>query len=151
MQTKTVKILLILIPCFFAYNANACECSITTFAQNFKSTDYVVKVKVIALKDTVHYNIYSNPIYPPFKTGFNTILKVQKNLKGKLTEKRIKVTGNGSMYDFYFNLNEEYVVFLDLFKGRFITSVCKYNFLFKDKKALQNILKLSKEVKKFNL
>lgn len=126
---------------FFCSNANACEC-FGSLQQSLVTSEIVIKAKVIGLNDTVQYDIFSNPHYPPFKKGSKPKLKVNKVYRGKLTEKEVELTSHGSLCDPYFDFNKEYVIFISTINGKLETSVCSHNFETIDKKLLQEVKKL---------
>ncbi len=106
-------------------------------------SDYVVRVKVVEITDSIQYDLYSNPLKPPYKHGNRPILKVQKVYKGQLNNEIIKLAATNSMCDYYFEIGKEYVILISEFKGKLVTSVCMNNFELPNKEALQEVKKLS--------
>ena len=115
--------------------AEACSCNPMGMRENFKSADYVVQVSVLALNDTVQYDLYSNPLYPPFLQGRFPKLRVIKSYKGPIkAHTDIAVAGYGSMCDYFFRQGQTYIVFLNKDEHMLIrTSSCAQNFLLSDK------------------
>jgi hypothetical protein len=136
---KTKKVLLSLLFCIFYYASNACECAPSRLIQTYKSSKYVVKVKVVEITDSIQYDLFSNPLNPPYKYGNRPVLKVQKVYKGPLINGTIKLAATNSMCDYYFKLGNEYVIFIDQFQGELVTSVCNNNFELPNNKALREV------------
>ena len=142
---KTKKIFLSLLFCFFYFASNACECAPSSLKQTYVLSDYVVRVKVVEITDSIQYDLYSNPVKPPYKYGKRPILKVEKIYKGELANEIIKLSATDSMCDYYFEIGKEYVVFIIEFKGELGTSVCMNNFELPNKEALQEVKTLSNQ------
>jgi hypothetical protein len=140
---KTKRIFLSLLFCFFYFASNACECVPSSLKQTFSLSDYVVKVKVIEITDPIQYDLYSNPVKPPYQYGNQPALKVQKIYKGQFQNEIIKLAATGSMCDYYFELGKEYVILINEFKGELGTSVCMNNFELPNKEALKEVKTLS--------
>jgi hypothetical protein len=102
-----------------------------------------VRVKVVEITDSIQYDLYSNPVKPPYTYGNLPILKVQKIYKGQLANEIIKLAATDSMCDYYFEIGKEYVILINEFKGELVTSVCMNNFELLNKEALQEVKTLS--------
>jgi hypothetical protein len=140
---KTKKIFLSLFFCFFYFASDACECAPSSLKQTYALSNYVIKVKVVEITDSIQYDLYSNPVKPPYKYGNRPILKVQKIYKGQLANEIIKLAATDSLCDYYFEVGKEYVILINEFKGELVTSVCMNNFELPNKKALQEVKTLS--------
>lgn len=111
--------------------AGACECLAQTLQQAYQAADCVVQVRVVALRDTLHYDLYSQPVRPPFRAGSQPVLQVRKVVKGHLPGHELTLTlpDAQSMCNFTFRLGATYVVFLHATAGGYTTSTCQPNFL----------------------
>ncbi|WP_159452080.1 hypothetical protein [Hymenobacter roseosalivarius] len=113
--------------------------------ENFKKADYVIKVQVVSLADTLHFDLYSNPVRPPFTYGYSPSLLVNKVLKGQMKEgEMIRIIAANSMCSYYFGLGLSYVVFIYVHDKAFTTSVCSKNFLQTDRKSMAIVKSLSR-------
>ena len=125
----------------------ACDCQVWSMQRAYQSADCVVQARVEALRDTVHYDLYSQPVRPPFRSGYLPVLRLQKVLKGRLTSQQVILTdaGAGGWCDFYFQMGGDYVVFLNKDgKGGYMASPCQKHFPLTDTasvKALQLVNK----------
>lgn len=127
----------------FCFSANACEC-FNNLKQSIESYDLIVKAKVVGLKDTIQYDIFSNLVYPPYETGSSPKLKVSKVYKGNLASKKIELVSHHTLCDYYFKPGKEYVIFISRINGKLETSVCAHNFETTDRITLKEFKKLYK-------
>lgn len=142
-----MKYLLLLVLSLSVRVAGACDCVTSSMKEAYRMADYVVQVRVTALRDTVQYDLYSQPVRPPFRSGYLPVLAVEKVFKGKLTTgQAIALVDDGSpgMCDFYFQTGATYVVFLNNYKGGYGTSVCQKNFLLTDTASLKALRLVTK-------
>ncbi|TVT42729.1 hypothetical protein FNT36_01145 [Hymenobacter setariae] len=119
--------------------AGACDCLFLTMQQAYRAADYVVRARVIALRDTVHYDLYSNPVRPPFRSGYLPVLRINKLYKGRLSSRQqvYLTAGSGTMCDAYFQQGAEYLLFINKYKGEYTTSTCQRSFLLTDTVSLK--------------
>jgi len=116
--------------------ARACDCLEQSTAQNYRRADFVLRVHVEAIQDTVQYDLYSNPVRPPFDAGTYVKARVQRVYKGSWRDKKLIISGTGSMCDYRFVRGGDYVVFLykadaDL-SVAYRTSSCQRHFNLRD-------------------
>ncbi len=111
--------------------AGACDCLFLTMQQAYQAADYVVQARVVALRDTLHYDLYSQRVRPPFKSGYLPILRIKKSFKGCLrSQQQVYLTaGSGTMCDAYFQPGAEYIFFINKYKDEYTTSSCQRSFL----------------------
>lgn len=143
-----MKINLLLLSFFLLpHVGKACSCASASIQKDFAHAAYVVEAQVMSLADTVHYDLYSNPIHPPFQKGHIPQLQINRGYKGKLkVGESVVVTGDDSMCSYYFTLGQTYLVFL--FKdadNRFRTSTCVKNALTSDKEVVAEARRLSRQ------
>ncbi len=127
--------------------AGACDCVVFSMKEAYRLADYVVQVQVTALRDTMHYGLYSQPVRPPFRGGYLPVLSVEKVFKGRLTAGQVITLfdkGVLSMCDFYFQTGASYVVFLESHQGSYRTSICQKNFLPTDTASLRELRRFTK-------
>jgi len=123
--------------------AMACDCLFMSMRENYRKADFVLRVHVLSLQDTVQYDLYSQPIHPPFQYGAYATVRVQQVFKGKPPRGKLVLTGMGSMCDFRFKQDSDYVVFLykqDVdAKGHYVTSSCQRHFSLDDAATRQEV------------
>lgn len=126
--------------------AGACDCVTFSMKEAYRMANYVVQVRVVALYDTVHYDLYSQPVRPPFRSGYLPVLSVEKVFKGHLAAGQvITLFDEGpSTCDFYFQTGATYVVFLESHQGSYRTSICQKNFLLSDTASRREFRRLAK-------
>ena len=112
--------------------AQACDCLGQSTAQNYRRADFVLWVHIEAIEDTVQYDLYSNPVRPPFAAGAGVRARVRRIYKGGWRAKELSINATGSMCDCRFARGGDYVVFL--YKadagpaGAYRTSACQRHF-----------------------
>jgi hypothetical protein len=113
-------------------SARACECLWLAIRENYRRADLVLRVHIVSIQDTLHYDLYSNPVRPPFTAGTRVVARVRRVYKGKMQDKVFSIKGMGNMCDYQFRRGEDYVVFLykqDLDpQGQYVTSNCQRHF-----------------------
>lgn len=121
--------------------ASACSCLYLSMRQNYQKADFVLRVHVQSLQDTVHYDLCSQPLRPPFQYGTHATVQIQRVYKGRLPKGKLVLTGMESMCDYYFKLNGDYVIFIykqDVNgQGQYVTSTCQRHFNLADAAARQ--------------
>ncbi|MGI4864248.1 MAG: hypothetical protein ACRYFZ_10030 [Janthinobacterium lividum] len=120
--------------------AGACDCLFLPMQQAYQAADYVVQARVISLRDTVQYDLYSRPVRPPFRSGYLPVLQIVKSFKGHLRSHQevLLTAGSGTLCDAYFQVGGEYVFFVatDAKKG-YTTSTCQPSFALADTASLK--------------
>lgn len=136
-----MKYLLLLVLILSVRAAGACDClPPSSIKAAYQAADYVVQVRVAALRDTIHYDLYSQPVRPPFRSGYSPVLSVEKVFKGRFSVgQSITLADDGSqgMCNFYFQNGATYVVFLNKYKGGYSASPCQKHFLLTDTASLK--------------
>lgn len=125
-----------------ARGAGACSCITSTLARSFEQHGYVVRARVEQVLDTVQYDLYSRPVHPPFRVGYQVRLRILRTYKGTLPTS-IQAGGMGSNCDFRFFPDKEYVLFLERGDKQYITSICALNFMPTDTAALRQVERLA--------
>jgi len=119
-----------------SFPARACDCLGQSTAQNYHRADFVLRVHIEAIQDTVQYDLYSNPVRPPFAAGAGVRARVRRAYKGGWRAKELIIKATGSMCDCRFARGGDYVVFL--YKsdadpaGVYSTSTCQRHFNLRD-------------------
>lgn len=115
----------------------ACDYTSFTMAQACQRADLIVRARIVALRDSVHYNLYSDPIKPPFTAGNQPVLRITRVLKGQWAQPELTLARviPGDMCSPYFEVGQEYVVFLSRWQGGYVTSPGFPNFLASNKPA----------------
>lgn len=104
--------------------------------QNYRRADFVLRVHIEVIQDTVQYDLYSNPGRPPFAASAYVQARVQRVYKGAWRDKELIISGTGGVCDCRFARGGEYVVFL--YKadadslGVYRTSSCQRHFNLRD-------------------
>jgi hypothetical protein len=126
--------------------AGACDCVFLPMQQAYQAADCVVQARVVALRDTLHYDLYSQPVRPPFRSGYLPVLRIEKSYKGKLRNRQqLHLTaGTGTLCDAYFQLGADYVFFINKYNGEYTTSTCQRSFLVTDSEPLKEFRLLKK-------
>jgi len=119
-----------------SFPARACDCLRQSTMQNYRRADFVLRVHIEVIQDTVQYDLYSNTGRPPFAAGAYVQARVQRVYKGSWRDKKLIISGTGGMCDYRFARGGEYVVFL--YKadadslGVYRTSSCQRHFNLRD-------------------
>lgn len=138
------------------FNTLFCDCSYVTLETNFEQSDFVIQAKVIAVNDSLYWDIKEdyflsmNSAYK--KSGYCAILEVQKVYKGKNIPDTLEIIKPiPSMCDFFYNLDESYVLLGNMFQGDFSIGNCSKSFMIKSDEQLEEfeewlkLFKLSKD------
>ncbi|MEJ7663564.1 MAG: hypothetical protein WKG07_30500 [Hymenobacter sp.] len=62
--------------------AHACDCLHLFMRQQYQKADFLLRVHVLSLQDAVQYDLYSQPIRPPFQYGTHATVRIQRVYKG---------------------------------------------------------------------
>ena len=85
-----------------SFPARACDCLRQSTMQNYRRADFVLRVHIEVIQDTVQYDLYSNPGRPPFAAGAYVQARVQRVYKGACRDKELIISGAGDMCDYRF-------------------------------------------------
>lgn len=139
-----MKYWLTLVLSFSLRLGGACDYLSFTMAQACQQADLIVRARVVALRDSVHYNLYSDPIRPPFTAGTQPVLRITRVLKGQWSQPELTLARvvPGDMCAPSFELGREYVIFLSRWQGSYAASPAYPNFLASDKHARTTLRRL---------
>lgn len=122
----------------------ACDYTTLTMTQACQRADLIVRARVVALRDSMHYNLYSEPIKPPFTAGNQPVLRIMRVLKGQWAQPELALVRlpPGDMCAPSFMVGQEYVLFLSRWQGGYVASPGFPNFLASDKPARTTLRRL---------
>jgi|GEM_PF-6094282 len=125
--TERYKLLLLLLFSFVSFQGVCCLCDPLPIKKEIKRTKYIIRCSIKTLLDTT--DIYNNPVSVNEREGsYEVLVTINEPYKwqGK-KPKEIKISSTFSSCDMFFKKNEEYILFLNKYKGKYYIQFCSYN------------------------
>ena len=131
---------------FFSFASSACSCGYMSMQENFEKSTYVVKATILSLADTVQYDLYSQPIKPPFVYGYKPVIVIDRVYKGTIKKgSEITLVADYGMCNYFFGVGKTYIIFLyKTEQNKYETSVCVNNFSLDDREKASEFRKIKK-------